>query len=371
MEFCEQQQVSPSLSEIRGEEAKLGYLLVYAIRYRRQGRTGHPVSAGTVETNLLAVGEGIANLGAPDPRKDRRTGKLHPLYSAFLKALKDDDDPPSRAYPVNISIIRTLFSTLDFDHLQDGALNEHICDLIVVAFFWLLRPAEYTLTPDEDSRSQAFTLGQVHLTISGRVYHALEAPLNDPNCIGRIEYATLEFGDQKNAVRGEQVGHRATADPLVCPAKALGRIVQRLRHHHAPAHTPLHHHYNHRHPTRPGWYPIKSKFVTNALRHAASLLEASTGISHHLISARSLRPGGATALLCANVSSDAIMLLGRWKSDAMFRYLRIQAATQNFAQDMLDHGAFTFAPSVFAQRGLPQQTPAPVVALAARDEMTR
>ena len=63
------------------------------------------------------------------------------------------------------------------------------------------------------------------------------------------------------------------------------------------------------------------------------------------------------------------MLLGRWKSDAMFRCLRVQAATSAFSQLMLDHGAFTFAPSVYQRRGAPQQTPAPVAALLAHEEL--
>jgi hypothetical protein len=34
------------------------------------------------------------------------------------------------------------------------------------------------------------------------------------------------------------------------------------------------------------------------------------------------------------------MLLGRWKSDAMLRYLRIQAMTPRFSQQMLDNGTY-------------------------------
>ena len=99
--------------------------------------------------------------------------------------------------------------------------------------------------------------------------------------------------------------------------------------------------------------------------------ETITGVHHTKVSARSLRPGGATALLCANVDSDAIMLLGRWKSDAMFRYLRIQATvhSQEFSQRMLDHGAYTFVPANFESGGLPQQAPAPVAALLAHNEL--
>jgi integrase len=107
---------------------------------------------------------------------------------------------------------------------------------------------------------------------------------------------------------------------------------------------------------------VKSTFITNGLRHAAGTLEQFTGIDCFLLSAHSLRPGGATALLCAGIDSDVIKLLGRWKSDAMFRYLRIQVHIHqsNIAQRMLNHGSYTFAPGKFvaaADMPLPCETP--------------
>jgi hypothetical protein len=43
----------------------------------------------------------------------------------------------------------------------------------------------------------------------------------------------------------------------------------------------------------------------------------------------------------------------------MFRYLRIQAHTHSarLAQQMLDHGAYTFAPNACDRGDLPQQAP--------------
>ena len=132
----------------------------------------------------------------------------------------------------------------------------------------------------------------------------------------------------------------------------------------------MHRHYN-AHPNHRKWYSVKPANVTNALRHAANTLTDITGIDSSLLSARSLRPGGATALLCAGVDSDAIQLLGRWKSDAMFRYLCIQAANlqTNFAQLMLDHGRYTFHPQQYQAGGLPHQAPLAVAALLAHDEL--
>ena len=87
---------------------------------------------------------------------------------------------------------------------------------------------------------------------------------------------------------------------------------QHLRNHDTPPSTPLCTYYN------GTGQPQQSSpsLITNALRHAAIDVQHLTGIDPFLISARSLRPGGATALLCAGIDPDVIQLLGRWKSDA-------------------------------------------------------
>ena len=361
--FCKELNVPVTLNGLQPEQ-KLGYLLVFGLRYRKGGQKGHPVRYKTVCNALQAVGQGISNMGFPDPRRDPTTGEFHTLLDAFYKSLQRDDDPDSRSYPANILIIRELYEVLDIDHAVMGVLNKQIIDLIIVAFFWLLRPAEYLNSPDAESRSQAFRLCDVTFTIRGKVYPAPTAPLNDERDVAAIQAASLTFTDQKNAVKGEQVSQSANNDPDLCPAKALGRVCLHLLQHDAPPTTPLYMHFN-SHPTKNDWYRITPQYVTNALRHSANRLQASTGIDPKLISARSLRPGGATALLCANIDRDAIMLLGRWKSDAMLRYLRIQALSPGFSQKMLDHGAYTFHPQAFRDGDLPNEAPPAVAAAAA------
>jgi hypothetical protein len=65
------------------------------------------------------------------------------------------------------------------------------------------------------------------------------------------------------------------------------------------------------------------------------------------ISARSLCAAGAMALLCTQVDSDVICLLGRWRSDEMLRYLHVQAepVMRDFARRMLVAGSFTLLPN--------------------------
>jgi hypothetical protein len=53
------------------------------------------------------------------------------------------------------------------------------------------------------------------------------------------------------------------------------------------------------------------------------------------------------ALLCAQVDTNVIRLLGRWRSDEMLRYLTVQAAPvmRDFSSRMLNHGSFTLLPN--------------------------
>ena len=58
----------------------------------------------------------------------------------------------------------------------------------------------------------------MYFDIGGIVYNAPDAPLNDDR-FPDLRSATLEFVRQKNAVKGERVGHSANKYPFFCPLK--------------------------------------------------------------------------------------------------------------------------------------------------------
>ena len=119
----------------------------------------------------------------------------------------------------------------------------------------------------------------------------------------------------------------------------LWRIATRLKKFTSDTNTPL---YQYR--AGPRATTVTTKLVTNLLRRGAKLVENKTGIPPSKISARSLRPGGATALLCAGSDATNISLVGRWRSEAVLRYLRSQhtPAVKQFSKLMLNHGNFTY-----------------------------
>jgi hypothetical protein len=95
------------------------------------------------------------------------------------------------------------------------------------------------------------------------------------------------------------------------------------------------------------WRTITTTDLTQQLRLATTTLGHTVGIHPADISIRSLRSSGAMALLCADVDSDRIRLLGRWRSDEMLRYLHVQAlpVVAPLARQMVQHGFFTFLPN--------------------------
>ena len=125
-----------------------------------------------------------------------------------------------------------------------------------------------------------------------------------------------------------------------CPTQALIRRILYLRQHNATPQTPLcavRHNNN--------WKYVTSRLIT-------ATLKVSTAALPHLnflpgdVTVRSMRAGGAMALLCGKIDNQTIRLVGRWKSDAMFCYLHAQALplVNNLASVILQHGAFTLLP---------------------------
>ena len=208
--------------------------------------------------------------------------------------------------------------------------------MITLAFFFLLRPGEYT---GHTANAKPFRLCDVRLRRGGTWLDVLTCPIH---LLHQADYVTLEFTDQKNSVKGEVIGHGRSHHPACCPVSAAVRRIQHLRHHNSPPTAPLASYYTTQ------WLRVRPAHITKALRAAVLVLgEATLGFSTKDIEARSLRAGGAMALLCADVDKDKIQLLGRWRSDAMLRYLHIQAQPfmYRFAERMATHGSFVLLPN--------------------------
>jgi hypothetical protein len=291
------------------------------------------VRGRTVGDAVRAIGQTLANLGHTDPRV-LPSGKLHFRLSRQLSSYNKADPPPSRVKPIPTAVLQYTVTTL---RLTNHPRSNAVADMLMLGFYFLLHPGEYAHT--DNAESSPFRLQDVHLH-SGptRLLH-LTCPLPS---LHSATFVCLEFTNQKNGVRGELIGLGRSGNPAFCPVQACVNRIIHLRHHHSTPATPLYAYFS------TEWRQITTSLLTSELRASINVMGELVGLLSSDISIRSLRASGAMALLCAQVDTDRIRLLGRWRSDKMLRYLHVQAypVVAHLAPAMLQHGHYTLIPNI-------------------------
>jgi len=328
--FCNTLHLDPTMSDCHD---KIPALQLFAHRYRsgELAPRGASVRGKTVGDALRAVGQAFAVLGLPDPRLTP-AGQLDIRLSKQLAAYNKSDPPPTRVKPIPLSVLQhAVHSARQRPSPYFAALG----DMIALGFFFLLRPGEYAATNNPES--SPFRLCDIHLM------HNNIRLTPQQIMAGHIStFVALEFTTQKNGVRGELIGLGPSGHRDFCPVAAVHSRVLHLLRHNAPPTTPIYTYKDHNTD-----FVITSSQITSALRVAVQLVGAPVGLLPADISVRSLRSSGAMALLCANVDTDRIRLLGRWRSDEMLRYLHVQAVpvVAHIASTMFRHGNFNLIPN--------------------------
>ena len=243
----------------------------------------------------------------------------------MLACWKKEDPPANRVKPIPIQVIRRI-TAIAMQLPADAHVLRAVADMIIIAFFFLLRPGEYT---DSQSDTTPFTYANVQL-FTGPL--RLDLQSSTPAQLMAASSAALTFTTQKNGVENEVIKLGRSGDPFLCPTLALARRILHMRAVNAPGHAPLGRVF-----TPTGVQKVTPTLITKTLRDAVRFLGADLGFLPSEVSARSLRAAGATALLVANVDPDVIRLLGRWRSDEMLRYLHLTAepVMRSFARQML------------------------------------
>jgi len=327
--YCADLGADPFLEAIQD---KVPILQVFAQRVRsgELASKGNPILARSVEDYLRHVAQTFQSVGAPDPRMKEGATAIDFRLTRLQAAWAKQDPPPNRVKPLPIQVIRLIASWAQ-NSTRDA--TKAVSDMIILAFFFLLRPGEYI---DTNSESTPFTLTDV-------CFYTGDTFLNHETSTDRQLLAatrvTLTFTTQKNGVRGEVIGLCRSGDPTVCPVLAAARRVIYLRSHGAPPGTPLARVF--------GSSRITASDITRTIRQAVTLLGVDLGFLPSDVSARSLRAAGANALLLSNVDPNIIRLIGRWKSDEMLRYLHVQAAPlmADYAKKMLRGGHYRLLPN--------------------------
>jgi hypothetical protein len=144
--FCAQLHCDPYLECI---DDPIPLLQIFAHRYRigTVAPSGALVRSRTVEGALHAVGQMLASLGSADPRFTTN-GKLDLRLTRQLAAYKKQDPPPTRVKPILLPI---LAQTAALCRHTNTAASNTIADMLLLGFFFLLRPGEYAYTDNPDT----------------------------------------------------------------------------------------------------------------------------------------------------------------------------------------------------------------------------
>ena len=122
------------------------------------------VRSRTVEDAVRSIGQAIAMLGAKDPRMtstEKLDGRLHLQFRCYSR----QDPPPSRVKPIPVQFLRRLACVAAAS--RDPELQA-VAYMIIIAFFFLLRPGEYTGTKSD---SLPFRLSDVTFTVGRTVFN--------------------------------------------------------------------------------------------------------------------------------------------------------------------------------------------------------
>jgi hypothetical protein len=330
-QFCVDLHCDPELQNLSDP---IPLLQLFAHRYRvgSVAPSGSPVRSRTVEGALRAVGQAFSTLRCPDPRL-LPNGKLDYRLSRQLSAYAKQDPPPSRVKPIPLPVIGYA---ADMCQLANMPYSSAISDMLLLGFFFLLRPGEYAYTQNPDACP--FHICDIHLLVTDKRLHPYTTPEAELN---NVNFVTLEFTNQKNGVRGEMIGLGHSGHPIWCPVQAILSRIRHFRIHQAPMTTPLYKYFD------ACWRAIDTNALTNQLRLTIRTIGHHYGLTPQDITVRSLRASGAMALLCARVDTDTIRLLGGWKSDEMLRYLHVQSYTivAPLAAQMLHRGSYSLIPN--------------------------
>ena len=223
--------------------------------------------------------------------------------------------------------------------------KEAVANMFCIAFFYCMRPGKYTGTTTDN---QASVLDDVAVFIGSR---RLDNEFCSDVELAAATHTTYCFTKQKNQHKGDVIAHTTSGDMLCCPVKATIRQMLLYRKERCKRNklydgaVTLASYYN----SKGVNVPVKHSQITKVLKTQATLLQHITGVEPKEYTARSLRAGGAMALLLGGCDDTIIKLQCWWHGDSMMEYLH-QWALPVFKQltsKMFSNGGHIFPPNSF------------------------
>ena len=282
------------------------------------------LSADTTSGAISAVGTTIALARGTNPTKLEGTDKFAPRIGQMLDGWRKTDKPTEKKLPVEVDVpnhVATLGGAADATPLAQA-----VGDLVLVAFYFLLRVGEYTCrgngaAKDADKQTEQFKVSDVRFFAKNRTTGALQQlpPWARPVELLAATHATLRLGNQKNGWKNVCVHQEANGHEHLCTVKALARRIIHIMSHVTDRDCLL----------SAYWeggerMDVAGDDISKAVKKAAEELcyPEDRNIEVDQVDTHSLRMGGANALSLAGYSDRQITKMGRWKSATFLEHIR-------------------------------------------------
>ena len=259
-----------------------------------------------------------------NPTKLHGSDTLIPRLTQILDGWKKEDPPTLKKLPVEVDIpeyIATSGNTITSTEMERA-----VGDLVLIAFYYLLRVGEYTTKAVRANSKQTVQFKLEDITFFGHgsngqlIQLAPSAPDHE---ILSAHSATLKIDNQKNGWKGVCIHQESNGEEFLCPVKALGRRFIHMRRNTAQRTTPLSAYF-----IAGVRYDVSDKNIRQSLKDAGTILgyPSNRGIPIERIDTHSLRSGGANALALSGYSDREIQKMGRWRGATFKEYIREELA---------------------------------------------
>ena len=276
---------------------------------------GNRVSCARVKTAIRAINQTCQLDRGKEPLYRAPEKYLKPLEITFAGFEREDEAPvPELAVPVGVPNQCVTVGQCSAASPKDQAIG----DLVLIAFYYLLRVGEYTQkSKKKKTRTIQFRLRDIAFK-NGNVLIPFDAPAAE---FLKATAATMRLSNQKNGIRGSLI-HRSAMRGRFCPVKALVRRFLHLRDNNALKDDIISSYYDHL-----GVGHVTDEEIRKAVKRAVIKLGlAKNGLTENRVGSHSLRAGGAMALNFAGAKRDTIKKFGRWSSDTFLLYIHDQIA---------------------------------------------
>jgi hypothetical protein len=275
---------------------------------------GRQIGCQSVATALRHVAQTFVLANYPDPRSGPTAGsELGLAFTRLFHSYRAEDPAPRPQLALPVSVFQDAM-THEGASLDPKAIA--LADLVVIAFFFLLRVGEHT-PPSGNRRTRATQIRRKDMQFWKTQPNGLLARLSPLSTLADLRQAdsvTTTLDNQKNGQRDATLHHDATPSNPLCPVQACARRFVQMRTCDPTNPNAILSLY------APGKHVTATQMAKGLQVAAARSMIWLHGYDLKRVGPHSLRASGAMQLKLNGLSDSMIQKLGRWSGKTWLQH---------------------------------------------------